>query len=99
MALYSINNLRVMEVIDVNTGSKLGYIKDFLIDCMEYKILSIFIPRERNSWFSKNADIEIEWDKVIKVGTDVILVNLEEFMLDNKQQKNLNINSIMYNKI
>lgn len=84
MPLYSINNLKVMEVIDINTGSKLGYIKDFLIDCMEYRILSIFIPKERDSWFSKNTDIEIEWDKVVKVGTDVILVNIDDFILDNK---------------
>lgn len=84
MSLYSINNLKIMEVIDINTGSKLGYIKDFLVDCIDYKILSLIIPRERNSWFSKNNNIEIEWDKVVKVGTDVILVNVEEFSVDNK---------------
>ena len=84
MSLYSINNLKIMEVIDINTGSKLGYIKDFLVDCIDYKILSLIIPRERNSWFSKNSNIEIEWDKVVKVGTDVILVNVEEFSVDNK---------------
>lgn len=84
MSLYSINNLKVMEVIDINTGSKIGYIKDFLIDCIEHKILSLIIPRERNSWFSKSNNIEIEWDKVVKVGSDVILVSIEDAGIDNK---------------
>ncbi len=84
MSLYSVNNIRAMEVIDINTGSRLGYIKDFLIDSLEYKILSLIIPKEKNSWFSKNNIIEIEWDKVVKIGSDVILVNIDEFTVDNK---------------
>ena len=38
--MYSINNLRVMEVIDINTGAKIGFIRDFKIDCDNYKIES-----------------------------------------------------------
>lgn len=77
MEFYSINNLKMMEVIDISTGTKLGYIKDLVIECNEYKILSILIPREKNGWFSKNNDFEIEWDKITKIGTDIILVNLD----------------------
>lgn len=77
MEFYSINNLKMMEVIDISTGTKLGYIKDLVIECNEYKILSILIPREKNGWFSKNSDFEIEWDKITKIGTDIILVNLD----------------------
>ncbi|MGY0372154.1 YlmC/YmxH family sporulation protein [Clostridium sp. JNZ J1-5] len=84
MALYSINNLKLMEVIDINTGSKLGYIRDLLVDCEEYKILSLIIPREKNSWFSKNNNIEIAWDKITKIGVDVILVDLDNITFDNK---------------
>lgn len=75
MELYSINNLRLMEVIDINTGSKIGYIRDLKVDCEKYKILSIIIPRERTSWFGKDDYIEIPWDKIVKVGRDVILVS------------------------
>ncbi|AEB76203.1 YlmC/YmxH family sporulation protein [Clostridium botulinum] len=81
MPLCSINNLRMMEVIDVSTGSKLGYIKDFLIDCIEYKILSLIIPREKSSIFSKDENIEISWSKIIKIGVDVILVDIGEEIL------------------
>lgn len=84
MELYSINNLRVMEVIDINTGSKLGYISDLIIDCNDYRILSITIPLERTNWFGKNNVLEIEWDKIQKIGREVILVKVDNIALDNK---------------
>ena len=73
--LFSINSLKTMEVIDVNSGSKLGYIKDLVIDCEQYKVLSLIIPTQKISWFSKDNSIEIPWDKVKKIGVDVILVD------------------------
>ena len=31
LILYSVNAIRSMEVVDISTGSKLGYISDFKI--------------------------------------------------------------------
>ncbi|MCY6372335.1 YlmC/YmxH family sporulation protein [Clostridium ganghwense] len=84
MALYSINNLKLMEVIDINTGSKIGYIRDLKMDCNNYSIISIIIPAEKTSLFSKNNYIEILWDKIVKVGVDVILVDENIVDIDNK---------------
>lgn len=75
IGLHSLGNLRTMEVIDTTTGTKLGYIKDMLVDCENYKIISILIPNHKVGWFSKNNDIEIPWGEIIKIGVDVILVN------------------------
>jgi YlmC/YmxH family sporulation protein len=83
-SMYSIGNLRTMEVIDITTGSKLGFIKDLKIDCEEYKIISILLPNQRVSWFSKNDSIEIPWSKVVKVGIDVILIDGEDIAVNNK---------------
>ena len=73
--LHSINAMRSMEVIDINSGSKIGFIKDIKIDSDEHKILSIILPGEAKGWFSKTEDIEVFWDDIVKVGLDVILVN------------------------
>lgn len=81
--MLSINNLRVMEVIDINTGEKLGYIKDFKIECNEFKIISIMIPNKESSWFSKNDDIEIPWENIKKIGVDVILIDSKDILLNN----------------
>ena len=56
--------------------SKLGYISDFKIDLDTNKIVSIFLPSSNNKgWFSKEDDIEIPWDKIVKIGVDVIIVD------------------------
>ena len=44
LILYSVNAIRSMEVVDISTGSKLGYISDFKIDLDTNKIVSIFLP-------------------------------------------------------
>jgi YlmC/YmxH family sporulation protein len=79
MSMYSINNLKVMEVIDINNGAKLGYIKDIKIDCDEHKIVSLLLPIQKDSWFGKFDVIEIPWSKVHKVGVDVILIEGNDY--------------------
>ncbi|MGE5629299.1 MAG: YlmC/YmxH family sporulation protein [Solirubrobacterales bacterium] len=72
--MFSINNLRTMEVIDIDSGRKLGYIKDFEVDTDECKISSIILPSERTSWFGKNDNIQIPWENIKKIGMDVVLI-------------------------
>ena len=74
LELHSLNAMRSMEVIDINTGSKMGFIKDFKIDCNTNKIISLILPGEIKSWFGKEEEIEISWKDIIKIGADVILV-------------------------
>ena len=73
--LHSLNTLRTMEVIDIKTGTKLGFIKYFVIDTKESKVVSILLPGMAKGWFTKDEDIEIPWDKVKKAGIEVILVD------------------------
>lgn len=84
LLLHSLNALRTMEVIDIKTGSKMGYIKDFVINIEESKVISIILPGTVKGWFSKEEDLEIPWSKVKKAGVEVILVDsadIEEFNL------------------
>ncbi|MBD7914141.1 YlmC/YmxH family sporulation protein [Clostridium sp. Sa3CUN1] len=75
MLLHSLNALRTMEVIDIKTGSKIGYIKDFVLDIKESRVISILLPGMPKGWFSKDEDIEIPWSKVVKAGIEVILID------------------------
>lgn len=74
LELHSINAMRNMEVIDIETGTKIGFIKDFKIDCNTNKILSLILPGEIKSWFGKEEEVEVLWKDIVKVGSDVILV-------------------------
>jgi YlmC/YmxH family sporulation protein len=82
--MYALNNLRQMEIIDINSGSKMGYIKDLKVDCEEYRIISIMLPTQKSSWFNKNNSIEIPWEKVKKIGVDVILVDGSDVNMENE---------------
>lgn len=75
LLLHSLNALRTMEVIDIKTGTKIGYIKDFVIDIKESKVVSILLPGMAKGWFGKDEDIEIPWSKVKKAGIEVVLVD------------------------
>lgn len=85
VSMYSVGNLKNMEVIEVTSGAKLGFIKDLKVDCSEYKIISLLLPNQKLSWFSKNDYIEIPWEKVLKIGIDVILVEAADVILNNKE--------------
>jgi len=78
LELHSLNAMRNMEVIDILTGAKLGFIKDFKIDCDKNKIISLILPGEMKSWFSKDDEKEVLWKNIVKIGTDVILVNTKD---------------------
>ena len=78
LELHSLNAMRNMEVIDILTGTKIGFIKDFKINCEDNKIISLILPGEIKSWFGKEEEKEILWKDIVKIGTDVILVNTKD---------------------
>ncbi|GAA0769029.1 MULTISPECIES: YlmC/YmxH family sporulation protein [Clostridium] len=82
-SMFAVNSLKTMEIIDINTGTKLGYIKDFKVNCEEYKLEAIILPTQKSGWFSKNEDIELPWERIKKIGVDVILVDGEGIVENN----------------
>ena len=38
LILYSVNAIRSMEVVDISTGSKLGYVRDYKVDLSTNKV-------------------------------------------------------------
>lgn len=66
------------EVININTGKRMGYVQDVCANLESGEITSIIVPGERKlaSMFSNKNDIEIEWQKIRCIGDDVILVDV-----------------------
>lgn len=75
------SELKMKDVINVNNGQRLGVIKDIELDLTRGEIKSIIVPGEKKffSVFSGKNDLVIEWDRVEKIGQDVILVDLTDF--------------------
>lgn len=75
--LFSLNGLRQMQIIDINVGRILGNIYDLKIDCDNFKIVSIYVLRDRPKLFGNVDLVEIPWENIKKIGIDVILVDCE----------------------
>lgn len=65
------------EVINLLDGKRLGYVQDVEADFSTGKITAIIVPGN-NKIFSMNNknDFVIPWDKIVKIGDDIILVEV-----------------------
>ena len=78
--MLKLSDIRDKEVINIFNGQRMGYISDFEIDLEKGSIIGFIIPGEGKvmSIFTKANDILIHWNKIIKIGSDIILVNLKD---------------------
>lgn len=76
-----VNNMRLSElqnkdVVDMNTGEKIGNVIDAEISSDTGNILKLYVFEKKGfSRMLKNSDEEsVSWHQIKKIGTDVILV-------------------------
>jgi len=76
--MVKISDLRMREVINVLDGKKLGNIIDIDLDLEKGRVLSFILPGRVRGWsiFSRREDIIVPWDKIVRIGRDVILVEV-----------------------
>ena len=79
--MVRVSDLRMRDVVNVVDGRRLGMIKDFDLDVEVGRIRSVLLPGSGKilGFFGRNDDLEIPWDNIIKIGVDVILVDLPSF--------------------
>lgn len=75
------SDLRMREVINIADGRRLGMIKDIDVNLQEGRIDAIILPGLNGGKFlgflGKEEEIIIPWDKIKKIGMDVILVEFD----------------------
>ena len=71
----SFSELRAKEVINTSDGRKLGKICDMVFCYPENKILGFIVPGNRG-FGSKKTDFFIDLKNIVKIGSDVVLVNV-----------------------
>lgn len=78
--MFKTSELMNKDIIDINTGKKLGNMIDIEVNLGEGKIEGFILPGEGKGFrlFSKDIEIFIPWKAVKKIGSDVILVNVDE---------------------
>lgn len=78
MAHVSGENFREKEVINACDGRRLGYVSDIEFDVCDGRITAIIVPGRGGFLGCGGTDIVIPWEKIRKIGEDVILVDAEE---------------------
>ncbi len=64
------------DVISIKTGKKIGNIIDCKIDPTDGKIISFVLDYAKGIFaFRNSSKIEISFDKINKIGEDVILID------------------------
>ncbi len=71
------NELKVKDVINICDCKKLGRVSDIVIDLRTGKVRGIVLPGSRGfNIFKQPEDIFIPWKNILRIGNDVILVEI-----------------------
>lgn len=72
------SDLKLKEVVNILDGKRLGGITDIEIDVETGRLTAIVVPGTTKflGLFGRSEDIVINWDKITKIGFDVILVEV-----------------------
>ena len=78
--VYSFNDIRCKEIINVRTGCRLGFPDDVEFDSCTAKICRIIIFGRPRCFglFGREDDLFIKWCDVEVIGEDTILVSCED---------------------
>ena len=75
-----ITHLRDKELINVNNGTRYGYVGDLEVDLESGRILSLVIPGRLRllGLLGRSKDRIFPWESVRRFGEDIILVDMPE---------------------
>ncbi|MBE7026131.1 MAG: YlmC/YmxH family sporulation protein [Ruminococcaceae bacterium] len=75
-------DLRQKEVINIATGMRVGFVSDVEINFEDGYIESIVVPGPSRFFFffAKSDDYIIPWKDIIRVGDDIILVDMPQLV-------------------
>lgn len=82
--LTKTSELREREVVNILDGRRLGLASDLEIEAETGRIKAIVVPGPgKFLWvFGKSEDFVIPWEKIKKIGVDVILVEAPNYVED-----------------
>lgn len=74
------SDFKQKEVININDGKRLGFVCDVEIDLKSGRLQSIVIPGGNRllGILGKDSEYIIPWERIKKIGEDIILVEIDE---------------------
>lgn len=92
--MMKISELQTKDVVNVIDGRRLGQVSDLELNLQQGRIDAIVVPGSSKlfGFFGGGNDHVIPWRNIVKIGKDVILVQLDDsfaFGSDQKGQKEI----------
>lgn len=86
--MVRISDFQIKDVVSISDGRRLGNVTDIDINLDNGKIESIVVGGTGKllSFFSKEEELVIPWNNIVKIGEDVILVRFKEQNYMGQQQ-------------
>lgn len=84
------SELRDKEIIDIHTGYRLGYACDLELDDREGCVAALVAPGRPRLFglLGREDDYILPWKNIVRVGSDIILVEIKgEFMRRKRQTR------------
>ena len=85
-----ISDFQTKDVINIIDGKRLGQISDLELDLRQGRIEAIVVPSYSRfmGLFGGRSDIIIPWHQIVKIGSDVVLVKIDEIKVI-KEEKDI----------
>ena len=77
--ICTVSDLRCKEIINLNSGQRLGFIYDVEVSLPEGQVRALIVPGPARFFglFGRDEDLLIPWEKITKIGADIVLVDME----------------------
>ena len=79
--MMTLSDIEEKDVINVATGERIGFVSSLKIDTNSGQIMAITVaPNIRFSGFFSKEEVfvTVPWNQIIKIGEDVIIVNVTQ---------------------
>ncbi|WP_018132777.1 YlmC/YmxH family sporulation protein [Effusibacillus pohliae] len=79
--MVKVSELQSKDVVNIGDGKRLGMIGDLDIDVENGMVRAIVVPGSGRFFgiFGSSQDYVIPWSQIVKIGADVVLVELNSF--------------------
>ncbi len=87
--IHYYSDLHYKEVIDIHSGLRLGFVYDAEYDDAEGQLISIITPGRTRFFglFGREADYVLPWSCIVRIGSDIILVEAKDEQLRRRKPK------------